>query len=189
MPQFTQETTAGPVYASNVLVGSGHVIVDRLMSPSLNLAAGRVVGFDSSTGAIKAIDTAVKSTSLTGSTGVTEFNLGHAGVDPDSLVVTEDGAPRLPGTYSVSAGTGTSGVDEIVFNPEPVNTKAVVVKYKLSIAKPAGVLLNAVVTAADEETTKMPVVIWGGVKRSSLAGVPAHLNFDGAQLGGLTLEG
>lgn len=188
MPQFTQETQTGPTYASALLVGEGHLIVDRLMAPSLTLPAGQVVGVDAATGAFGALDSAIHTTSLTGATGTDTFDLGHDGIDPSTLVVTVAGALRMPGTYAVSAGTGTGGVDEIVFTTEPANGAAVVVTYQRTVATPAGVLLTAVTTGVSETTTLMPVIQSGQVRRSLLTGLPAHHDHTGSRVGLLVME-
>lgn len=186
MPTYAQETQSGPVYGSDLLVGDGHLIVDRTIAASQTLAVGTVLGVDSATGQFKGVVTTVYESTGTGTAGGEDtFDLGHAGVDSGTVLATVEGVPT--GDFTISIGTGTAGVDQIVLGTAPAENDAVVVHYKLTLATVAGVLYEATTTGVGETPTA-PVVQSGQVRLSKLTGLPGKFNYVGCRVGGLVME-
>jgi hypothetical protein len=188
MPEFDNSAnTAHPGYKSDILVGDNHYIADRVIAASQTLVAGQVMGIDSATGEAYSLSGALQTTTASGDGAETDFDLGHSDVDPASVKVLVDGADVHD--FTISQGTGTGGVDQIIFGAAPSSASDnIVVTYTRTRGKVAGVLLEAVTTGVGETPT-MPLVQTGGVKRSELTGIPAGEDYAGNIIGGgLILE-
>jgi hypothetical protein len=186
MPQFIQETIQGPVYPSSILSGDGHYFADRPIDENQTLALGQLLGMSTATGRWAALDETVHTVALSGDGAATAFDLDHDSVDPDTILAFVAGG--LDPLVTVSAGTGTDGVDQVVFESPPANGAAISVRYQRSVARVAGVLFcNGVVTGAGEYPT-FPVVQTGAVLREKLVGLPPRYNVPGRMIGGLIIE-
>lgn len=169
---FTSQTAIkpdAPLY--KLLAGEPFHVFDYTVAASQTLVVGQVVGFDTAAAQVGALDAAEKTDLLDGDASTTTFDLANAGVDPASVRVTIGGAATYD--WSISAGTGTAGVDQIVFDAAPATgTDNVVVRYLLSTATPIGVLAEAATTGVGETAVK-PVIVGGPVQLAELTGAPA----------------
>ena len=185
MPKFEQTENQAPNPASDILVGTGHRIVDIATDESQTLARGAVVGVLSATGRLVALDRTQYETTASGDASAQAFDLGHDSVDADAVVAMVDGS-RVFG-FSINRGTGTDGVDRIQFDTAPASgTDNIQVYYHRTSSRPAGVMYEAVDNATGEMPTQ-PVVTSGSVLMDKLTGVPAGYS-RGMALGDLFLE-
>lgn len=185
MPQYDQQTYTAPGRYSDILAGAGHhAIVDRAMQENLDITAGQVLGQLFASGRFEPHDPTVYEASRTGDGATTTFDLNHDSVDPEKMDVTVGGAAEYD--WSISRGTGTDGVDQIVFDAAPADTSAIEINYKRTTATPAGVLLEDTTTGAGEFPT-MPVLVDGGALYDQLTGVPDGYA-KGSTMGNVRLE-
>lgn len=170
---FTSQTATKPdAPLHKLLAGEPFHVFDYTVAASQTLVVGQVVGFNTATQQIVARDASAKASDLRNGTGsATTFDLDIAGVDPDTVQVTVGTAPVYD--FTISPGTGTGGVDQIVFGTAPATgTNNVVIRYFPSAAKAIGVIAEAAVTGVGV-TAKKPVIVAGPVKLAELTGAPA----------------
>lgn len=169
---FTSQTATkpdAPLY--KLLAGEPFNVFDFTVAPSQTLVVGQVVGFNTATGQIVARDAGVAaSDTRTGDGTATTFDLDVAAVDPDTVRVTIAGAADYD--WTISAGTGTGGVDQIVFASAPANLASIVVRYFQSTAKAHGIIAEDATTGVGV-TAKKPVIVAGPVQLASLVNAPA----------------
>jgi hypothetical protein len=172
---FTQQTQTkadAPLY--KLLAGDQFHVYDYTVGASQTLVAGRVVGFNTATSQVVALSTSVVTDTLSGNGSTTTFDLTSAAVDPATVQVLVAGAAVYD--FTISRGTGTAGVDQIVFGTAPATGASnIKVRYKLSTATPIGVLLEDVTTGVGATAIK-PVLVAGPVKLSSIVTPPATWN-------------
>lgn len=185
--EFTQQTLVRPdTPFGKIIHGEPVRIFDRAVGPSQTLLAGAPLGMLNN-GQFVALDMTAQSDTRSGDAATTTFDLDVANVDPDTVKVLVDAAAVYD--FTISAGTGTGGVDQIVFAAAPATgTNNVVISYSLTQAKCAGILLEDCTTAASGAgSTKLkPVVQMGAVKLAALESPPASWKA-GRLIGGLIL--
>jgi hypothetical protein len=170
---FTSQTATkpdAPLY--KLLAGEPFNVFDFTVAPSQTLVVGQVVGFNTATGQIVARDAGpIASDARNGNASTTTFDLDVAAVDPDTVRVTVGGAANYD--WTISPGTGTGGVDQIIFATAPATgTGNVVIRYFQSTAKAHGILAEAATTGVGV-TAKKPVIVAGPVQLASLVNAPA----------------
>lgn len=172
--ELAQQTLTRPdTPFGKIIHGDPVRVFDRPVGPSQTLLAGAPLGMLNN-GQFVALNATPQSDTLTGDGSATTFDLEAANVDPASVRVNVANVAVYD--FTISAGTGTGGVDQIVFGTAPAsgsnNTK---VAYTLTSGKCVGILLEDCTTAASGAgSTKIkPVVQAGAVVLSALVSPPA----------------
>jgi|GEM_PF-5270684 len=182
MPDFGNQVspTTAPTPPSDILVGHGHTTRDHHYAGPLTLAVGDVVGWERSTGRMAPLETTVHTQTLSGDGSTTTFDLGHDSVDESDLEAWNASGQRLAAT--VSRGTGTDGVDQVIFDVAPASGD-VNIRYQRTTATPAGVSIAEAELEDGDEVT-LGTVIEGSVSFDHVQGLPADMA-RGTQIGAL----
>ena len=184
MPTYGVTTATSAPRPGDYLSGEGHRIFTRVFPAGVTISAGTAVGAQADGSRVPVNDAAVTDT-ITSAATVTTYDLTNANVDADTMEVFV-GASRDYGA-TLLRGTGAGGVDQVVLSADPGAGVTITVHYKLLAAKPVGVVLEDVDTSGGGTQTAA-VVEAGAVVRSKVTGLPAHLNYPGAHVGGLILD-
>jgi len=172
MTDFTQETLSQASDALRSLVdGAPFRSRDFTVDESQTLVVGSPVGLLRSSGRVVLLTNAPLSDTDAGNGAATDFDLGVSDVDAEALIVLIDGAPTLG--FSLSAGTGTAGVDQVIFDAAPANATALTFEYRATSDRCIGVCAEAGATAAAASMVK-PIIVQGSVFLASIDSPPNH---------------
>ena len=169
--EFTQSTaTLADTPYGKIVHGDPVRIFERTVGASQTLLAGAPVGILSN-GQFVGLTSTQQVDLLSGTGSATTFDLESANVDPATVNVLVGTAPVY--AFTISKGTGTAGVDQIVFATAPASGSSnVSVRYMETSSACVGILMEDCTTGVGVTKSK-PILQAGAVKLAALASPPA----------------